>query len=308
MVNRFQLDFQVEESSILRAFLQANDISKRTLTAVKYEGGKILVNGEEKNVRCQLNEGDRVTVIFPPEKLSEGLIAEEGDLNIHYEDSAILMIHKPFGQKTIPSFQHRTGTIANFVAGKFLKENIPSTVHVVTRLDSDTSGLLCVAKNRHIHHLLSEQIKNLTFKRSYEAIVEGHLGEDNMRIDASISREEGSIIKRTVDEKGQRAVTNVRVLNRLEKNGELFTHIALQLETGRTHQIRVHMMSIGHPLVGDDLYGGKMIHMDRQALHCVAIAFQHPLSKKEVVFKSDLAMDMEKFMSGLHKSTSSENK
>lgn len=156
---RFRLAFLVEEEGmLLREFLHSKGISKRTLTATKYDGGHLTVNGHEQNVRHRLQLGDEVAIIFPPEQPSEGLHPEDGPLDIVYEDEAILILNKPPGQSTIPSRDHPGGTVANYVAGKFVREGLPATVHVVTRLDKDTSGLICIAKNRHIHHLLSEQM------------------------------------------------------------------------------------------------------------------------------------------------------
>lgn len=292
-MNKFTLDFLVEKESLLRDFLAEKEISKRTLTAVKYDGGKLLVNEIERDVRHILSVSDQVRVIFPPEKMSDTILIENGQLDIVYEDEAILLIQKPAGKSTIPSALHRSGTIANDVAGKFKREAIPATVHVVTRLDYDTSGLLCIAKNRHIHHLLSQKIVTGTFKRQYEAIVEGHIQQDEIMIDQCIGRKDGSIIERMVRSGGQKARTGVRVLGRFEKNGEPFTHVALTLETGRTHQIRVHMQWLGHPLVGDDLYGGRRNLINRQALHCAELSFHHPVNGEEMTFVSDLPQDMQ---------------
>lgn len=298
MTNRFQLDFLVTEEEVFRTFLARKDISKRTLTAVKYEGGQLLVNGIEQDVRYLLKKGDHVKVVFPPESLSEGLIAENGNLDILYEDEAILLVQKPAGKSTIPSFSHRTGTIANDVAGKFTREATPSTVHVVTRLDLDTSGLLCIAKNRHIHHVLSKQIAEAKFNRQYEAVVEGYVEQDEFLIDACIGRKDGSIIERVIRPDGQEARTKVRVLERFEKDGQYFTHVALTLLTGRTHQIRVHLSGCGHPLAGDDLYGGKRNYLNRQALHCTELSFEHPVSGKRQIFNSHLANDIERLFPG----------
>ena len=133
---------------------------------------------------------------------------------------AILIIDKPAGQGTIPSRDQPSGTVANLVAGKFEVEHVPSTVHVVTRLDTDTSGLICIAKNRHIHHLLSEQMKANGFERSYIAFVEGDIEEHDFIIEQPIGRKDGSIIERTVRQDGQYARTDVQVLNRFERNGD----------------------------------------------------------------------------------------
>lgn len=292
---RFCLTFQVDTGGILlRSFLNGKGISKRTLTAVKYDGGKLTVNGVERDVRYLLSMGDEVKVTFPSESLSEGLVSEDGELMIVYEDEAVLLLNKPPGQSTIPSFNHRLGTIANYTAGKFVREGIPSTVHVVTRLDLHTSGLLCIAKNRHIHHLLGMQMKNGQFQRQYEAIVEGDVKEEAFSIEERIGRKDGSIIERIVRPDGKEARTDVQVLERFTTNAHLLTKVGLTLHSGRTHQIRVHMSWAGYPLAGDDLYGGSKVLIDRQALHCSRLVFNHPITGEKMVFKSELPMDMQK--------------
>ncbi|WP_345788890.1 RluA family pseudouridine synthase [Filibacter tadaridae] len=292
---RFKLTFVANEEAAemrLREFLHLKGISKRTLTATKYDGGLLLVNGIERDVRHVLKSGDEVTILFPLEQPSIGLHATEGPLTILYEDDALIIIDKPPGQSTIPSRDHPDGTVANFVAGKFARDCLPATVHVVTRLDRDTSGIICIAKNRHIHHLLSQQMIHDGFHKQYIAIVEGHVDRSNFMIDAPIGRKEGSIIERMVRDDGQLARTEINVVNRFTVEGQQLTKVALVLLTGRTHQIRVHMQWAGHPLAGDDLYGGKLSLIGRQALHCAAIEFSHPLTGERVRFESDVPLDM----------------
>lgn len=292
--NRFTLDFLMDgQGMLLRDFLQTKGISKRTLTAVKYDGGKLLVNGVEQTVRHILKTGDIVTVRFPVEQLSEGLKPENGPLTIIYEDNALLIIDKPAGQGSIPSRDQPAGTIANLVAGKFAVERVPSTVHVVTRLDRDTSGLMCIAKNRHIHHLLSEQMKTAGFHRRYMALAEGEMDLGKLIIEQPIGRKDGSIIERMVRADGQYARTDIEVTSRFEQNGEHYAELSIKLHTGRTHQIRVHMQWLGHPLVGDDLYGGSQRLLDRQSLHCSSIAFRHPLTDAPLKFESEFPTDIQ---------------
>ncbi|WP_172370226.1 RluA family pseudouridine synthase [Sporosarcina jiandibaonis] len=298
---RFHLAFHVKEDGIrLRDFLSAHDISKRTLTAIKYNGGMLLVNGIERDVRNLLYKKDRVEVYFPPEETSAGLKAEDGDLSVVFEDDVLLIVDKPAYQGTIPSYNHQSGTIANFVAGKFVREQIPSTVHVVTRLDHNTSGLVCIAKNRHIHHLLGKQVNNSTFKRRYVAVVEGHFHSDQMLINEAIGRKDGSIIERVVRNDGQVARTEVQVIERFVKDRLKLTKIALELHTGRTHQIRVHMKWAGHPIHGDDLYGGSPTLISRQALHCESLQFNHPISNEPLFFKANLPLDINRILSQTH--------
>ncbi|AWE06460.1 RNA pseudouridine synthase [Lysinibacillus sp. 2017] len=283
MDKRYQLQFTVEiEGQFLREAIAAWGISKRALTAIKFDGGALLVNGKEQNVRHKLQIGDVVTILFPLEEVSEGLIAQNAPLSIVYEDEAVLVLDKPAYMSTIPSREHPSGSVANFLRGYFEQQQLASTVHIVTRLDRDTSGLMLIAKHRHIHHLMSQQQKEGMVHREYEALVEGLLVEDQQSIIAPIGRKDTSIIEREVRADGQFAHTDVFVLTR----GETISHIRLKLHTGRTHQIRVHMASIGHPLVGDELYGGSRMLLDRQALHCRYIHFKHPLTGKMMDFES----------------------
>lgn len=285
----FQLTYTAESQSLLREALGEWGISKRTLASVKYGGGQILVNGAEVTVRHPLEKGDAVTVIFPNEEHGKGLLAEDGDLNIVYEDDALLIVEKPPLQNTIPSREHPFGSLANIVAKHFNDNGIPSTLHIATRLDRDTSGLVCIAKNRHIHHMISMQQQEKKMKRRYEALVHGVVDKDQFTITAPIGRKNSSIIEREVREDGQFAETEVRVLKRLPD----YSHISLQLNTGRTHQIRVHLAHVGHPLVGDDLYGGKRELLDRQALHCTELELIHPVSGQKLFFNSSLNEDMQ---------------
>lgn len=287
MKKQFELQFIVTKEQLLREAIADWGISKRALTAIKFDGGEILVNGTEQNVRHLLTVGDEVIIRFPQEQVSEGLVAQDGELEVIYEDEAILILNKPAYQSTIPSREHPIGSVANVLCGYFERQNLASTAHIVTRLDRDTSGLMIVAKHRHMHHLMSEQQKLGAVHREYEAIVHG-LVEENQSIIAPIGRKDTSIIEREVRPDGQFAHTDVTVL----ASSEMYSHIRLKLHTGRTHQIRVHMAHIGHPLAGDDLYGGSLERMARQALHCVSVAFTHPVTGKAMQFTRDLPADM----------------
>lgn len=300
MKKQIQLSFTNEEDAVLlREAIKKYGISKKALTSIKYDGGMILVNGEEKTVRHTLHLGDVVTIIFPDEKKSEGLIAEKGNFSILYEDDHLLILIKNAGISTIPSREHPRGTIANQVAGYLKESGIASTVHIVTRLDKDTSGIICIAKHRHAHHLLSEMQKNGEISRSYEAFVHGHVKENHFTIEAPIARKNGSIIERIISPEGKYAKTSVQVLNRFTVQGEAVSHVRLKLHTGRTHQIRVHMMSVGHPLIGDDLYGGSLLLMERQALHAKALTLQHPFSKETVHIEAEFPSDMASILTNI---------
>lgn len=298
MCKQFQLTFHTQTDGVMlrEALLRQFGISKRALTAIKYDGGQLLVNGEEKTVRHVLQQGDEVTVVFPVERPSEGLVAEEGQLDVVYEDDSILIINKAPYQSTIPSREHPTGSVANVLMHYFEQTNLQSTAHIVTRLDRDTSGLMCIAKHRHIHHLMGLAQKTHDVDRMYEAIVHGHVADDFIEVTAPIGRSDTSIIERVVREDGQHAHTDVTVLKRFTYNGEALTHVRLKLYTGRTHQIRVHLAHLGYPLIGDGLYGGSKSLIDRHALHCVKIQFTHPLTQQEHVHEIPLAADLQRFL------------
>lgn len=288
----FKIHWKIEkknEGMLIREFLlKEKTISKRALTSIKFEGGDILLNGCHATVRQVLQEGDYLVIQFPPEICNDGITAERIPLKIVYEDEFILVINKPPFMASIPSREHQSGTLANALIYYYQQIGLSSTIHIVNRLDRDTSGLMIVAKNSFIHSLFALEQKSKSIHRLYEAVVHGVVAEDRGTIDAPIGRKEISIIEREVRDDGQRAVTHYEVKKR-DKNMSL---VALKLETGRTHQIRVHMSYLGHPLVGDDLYGGKREFIARQALHSKHLRFFHPILEKEMEFTVPLPEDM----------------
>lgn len=281
-----------DTGKLVREFLKEQDVSKTALTDIKFAGGAITINGASVTVRYRLVEGEILKVAFPPEKPSLDLKPEHLPLHIVYEDPYVLVVNKPPYQQSIPSRESSAGSLANGLLYYYQSIGLGATVHLVNRLDRDTSGLLLVAKHRHIHHLLSAQQKNGGLKRRYEALVHGVLDVDSGSINAPIGRKDDSIIERQVREDGQRAVTHFHVVQKYAD----WTHVRLQLETGRTHQIRVHLSHIGHPIVGDDLYGGFRVEIGRQALHCRELSFWHPMYNKEVFFFAELPVDMKELL------------
>ncbi|MFZ3577925.1 RluA family pseudouridine synthase [Virgibacillus sp. DJP39] len=257
--------------------------SRRLLKSVKDKEGQIQVNGINKTVRSSLITGDVIEITFPEETIGIGLSPEDLPLSIVYEDEAVLVIDKPAGVATIPSFKHLNGTIAHAVLGHYRKQQLPYTVHVVTRLDRDTSGLMLIAKHQYSHSLLSKEQKAGRVNRNYCAVVEGKLSKAADTIDANIGRKEGSIIERTVIETGKHAITHYRV----KEQSSNYALVSVKLGTGRTHQIRVHFAHIGHSLAGDDLYGGSTKDINRHALHCTTLTFNHPFTNEEMHFQSE---------------------
>lgn len=291
MTNRFTLQWIIDETNeqqLVRDFLYEKEISKTALTQIKYHGGKISVNDEEVTVRYVLKRGDCLTVSFPEEQRSDQLQIENLPLDIVYEDEYLIVVNKSAQMNTIPSREHPKGSVINALLGYYDRKNIFATAHVVTRLDRDTTGLLLIAKHRHIHHLFSKQQRKGKIKRIYEAFAHGVINKQHGTIEQPIARKETSIIEREVNTRGQYACTHYTVLATYNN----FTHLQLELETGRTHQIRVHLAYIGHPLLGDELYGGKRGSIFRQALHCSQIGFVHPMTGEKMQFFAPLHTDM----------------
>lgn len=280
---------QMNAGLTIKVFLQKKqDFSRSLLTAMKKEDGKFLINEKESYITETLKLNDQLTVIFPPEA-SGGIEATEMDLTIMYEDEDHLVLNKPAGQACLPSMNDRHYSLANGIMAYYESSEHPATVHIVTRLDRDTSGLVLVAKNRYVHALLSESQKRDQIKRIYETIITGEMNPPAGTINAPIARKKTSIIEREVNWKdGKKAVTEYQTLS-------IFSGASLlrvQLKTGRTHQIRVHFSHFGHPLLGDNLYGGKTDDIPRQALHCAEIEWLHPFLKKSIKLNCELPSDI----------------
>ena len=271
----------------LREFLlREKNMSRSMLTDIKFKGGDLLVNGIHQNVRTVLCKGDVVEAVFPEEKVSETMVPKEVPLRICYEDDHFLLINKQANLPTIPS-RHSTESLAEGVLYYYQTKKWKRTIHAVNRLDRDTSGLVLFAKHRYAHDLLSQQQKRKEMKRSYLAVVHGEVNGHG-EVEAPIGRKEGSIIERAVRPDGQYALTRYHTVERYSN----FSLLQLSLQTGRTHQIRVHMAYLGHPLLGDDLYGGTKELISRQALHSAELEFYHPFLQKKLRFEAELDDDM----------------
>lgn len=278
--------------SIYDYLQKVHSFSRRIITAIKFDGGRILVNGSPKTVRYCLASGDLLTIVFPPEMIGDNLTPEEVPLDIVYEDKDIIVINKMAGMATMPSVNHQSGTVANGLLFYYEENNIPYTIHIVTRLDRDTSGLMLIAKHRYSHSLLANSHVQGKIERSYKAVVDGYLEPKQGEINARIARKENSIIERTVSEFGKEAVTYYEVV----AEHQYKSLVDVVLGTGRTHQIRVHFSHINHPLIGDDLYGKPHGQIDRHALHCERLSFEHPLSKRQVTLHMPIPDDMNRLI------------
>jgi|SRR5690625_180812 len=278
---------------LLRQYLYEQlHFSHNLVKKAKSEEGNILINDEKKTVRYVLRAGDQLKISFPPEEISSSLAKYSMPLSILYEDNDVIVLDKAAGIPTIPSRLHPSGTIANGLLAYYAKKNIPYTVHVVTRLDKDTSGVLLIAKHQYSHSILSKMQQQYEIKRKYIAIIEGQPKVNSGTIDAPIGRKDDSIIERAVVENGKRAITHYSVLDK----GDKYSLVEIKLETGRTHQIRVHFSHIGHPLVGDHLYGADKRELARTALHCSRVSFTHPFTNEHITIHAPLHKDMELFL------------
>lgn len=264
-------------------------MSSGLLTSLKHREGTISVNGKPVHTDYIVHGGDQVTLIIEDEDSSENIIPVKGFLNIAYEDEDILILNKPPFMPCHPSKDHIADSLANLVAGYYENED-HFVFRCVTRLDRDTSGLVVTAKNRLTHDLLSEQRKNGGMKKFYYAVAEGVFENNYGRIDKNIRRvpDIASIRREVCDRNdGVTAVTDYEVL----KSNQEYSLLKISTVTGRTHQIRVHMAAIGHPLAGDWLYGREGNGFPRQMLHCGEVSLTNPLTAQKIELKTELPQD-----------------
>lgn len=258
----------------------------------------VVVNGHKVKSSYKCSSGDVVEINIPePEELD--VIPEEMDLDIFYEDSDCLVVNKPKGMVVHPAPGHSTGTLVNGLMAHCKDlSGINGVLRpgIVHRIDKDTSGLLMVAKNDLAHESLVNQLVAKTVTRKYRAIVHGVIPHDHGTIDAPLARDPKERQSMTVVDKGKHAVTHFQVLERFKD----FTFVECQLETGRTHQIRVHMKYIGYPLAGDPKYGPrKTLEIGGQALHAGILGFNHPRTNEYLEFEAPLPNDFEELLVSL---------
>lgn len=287
------IEYQIEESADglrIEQFLRRRGYSGQNLTEIKRMPKSILVNGEHYYMRQKLHTGDQLKVCIQETDCSEKIPPVEIPLDIVYEDEDIIVINKPAGMPIHPSLNHYTNSMANALAWYYQEQNKPFIFRCCNRLDRDTSGLTVVAKHLVSGNILSAMVYRREIHREYLAIVRGQVTPESGTINAPLARKPGTIIERTVDwEHGETAITHYRVVE--EKNGHSL--VSLKLETGRTHQIRIHMKHLGYPLIGDYLYNPDMEYITRQALHSHRLCFPHPITGKMLEFTAPLPTDMQ---------------
>lgn len=282
-----------EEMTLKEVLLDKLNFSVRSLSKMKREKS-VLVNKEFKKPSAKLNKGDLIEV-----KIEEDMANFEPQdlgLDIIYDDFDLIMVNKPPFMVVHPTKSHYDNTIANGVTDYIVKKGEKVKVRFVNRLDMNTSGLVIIAKNAYAHHTLSTDMSEDKVDKKYITVVKGIVKDDFGTIDQPIYRQEEDSIKRIVDEKGQPSVTHYKVLERLNDA----TVLEVKLETGRTHQIRVHMNFIGHGIIGDDLYGYVDENLiNRQALHAYGLEFKQPRTKELLKFEAKLPSDIENLIEKL---------
>ena len=281
---------QEEKGKRLDTYISSVDTDiTRTSAQRLIEDGNILVNGKNAKVSYKIQENDKISVEIPEPKQIE-LKAQDIPIEIIYEDSDIIVVNKPKGMVVHPANGNPDGTLVNAIMA-ICKDSLsgiggeirPGIVH---RIDKDTSGLLIVAKNDNAHVKMSEQIKNHEVKKTYIALVRGIFKENEATIDMPIGRSTSDRKKMAVNKNGKNAITHIKVLKRFDK----YTLLQVNIETGRTHQIRVHLSHIGYPIVGDYTYSNGKNEFDvvGQCLHAQKLEFKHPITQKDMCLEAEL--------------------
>lgn len=291
------ISYQIEDSyPKLRSFLKQKGYSQGLLARLKEHPERLLLNGCPAKLSAPLFPGDQLQLQILEEAIPSAQVQPRfAPLSIVFEDEDLLVINKAAGMSIHPSLHHDMDSLANAVAFYYKDASSPFLFRCINRLDKETSGLTMIAKNPLSAVLLSEMVQKRQIHRTYLALAEGELPIDDSpepfphTIDMPIGRCQDSIITRRIDpEKGQRAITHYRVL--AHRKG--LSLLSIKLETGRTHQIRIHMQFIGHPLPGDYLYHPVYDRISRVALHSASLSFLHPLSQKPMEFHAPLPEDM----------------
>ncbi|MGE1210855.1 RluA family pseudouridine synthase [Bacillus sp. FSL K6-0923] len=288
-----KVDEQYHHTS-LSHFLKTAVSASKPIVHFWMEHQKVRLNQKPAHHAVKVSQGDQIIIdLFETEE--SDVTPEYGELEVLFEDEHLLIVQKPAGRPTHPNEQGQTGTLANLVAFHFQANGEEKRVRHIHRLDQDTSGTVIFAKHRLAHAALDQMLSKKTIKRTYIAIAEGLFKKKKGTIDAAIGRDKHHAVKRRISPTGQKAVTHFQVMD-INKRLQL-TAVKLQLETGRTHQIRVHLSSIGHPLSGDTLYDGVREYITRCALHAKQVDMKHPFTGEHLIIEAPLPPDMDQLMS-----------
>ncbi|MDX9887881.1 MAG: RluA family pseudouridine synthase [Anaerovoracaceae bacterium] len=295
--------FNVEEKDSGRSIkdILRNELgfSKRLRAKLKNNPELVRLNGIEAEGWIPLKTGDQVTVDFPKE--TSNFVPENIPLDIIYQDNDLLILNKQAGIVCHPTKGHPGHTISNGVQHYIDTNNKEFKIRFINRLDMDTSGVLAIAKNSHSQDAVVKQMKDNQVEKKYLAVVKGVIEKDSGKIDQPIGQPDPLLVNRGVVDNGDESTTHYKVIARYHKGYSL---VELLLETGRTHQIRVHLAHIGHPIVGDHLYGeNEPFLIERQALHALSLSFDHPVTGQPMVFEAPLPEDMECLIKNLREYT-----
>lgn len=287
---KFSWRYEGQTDRKLRSVLKNFGVTASLIKVAVYHGGKMQVNGEDKWTVDLVHPGDEVSLFLPPEQANDHINVSDQPIQIVYEDRDFLILNKPAGVATVPAHHVVVAdSLVNRVKGYYLRQHYENLVtHVATRLDKDTSGLVIFPKHRFAHAVLDRQLKRHQVKKNYLAIVDGRVSASHGYIDAPIDRDPVTFVQRTVIATGKPSVTEYW------REGVSHDHslVRVRLHTGRTHQIRVHFRYLGHPLVGDQMYGGTN-EMARQALHCYWMQFYSPFQNRLITVSAPLPADMQ---------------
>ncbi|URZ06074.1 RluA family pseudouridine synthase [Clostridium felsineum] len=275
-----------ENSKIKDYLKQVHGFSTRLIRGAAFSE-RLFVNGKVVRLSYRVAAGDKIEIDVNKAE-SQNVDPEKMDLNIVYEDSDVIVLNKPANMIVHPTKNYQHGTLSNGLLYYFREKGENCIVRLVNRLDMDTSGLVLVAKNQFSHMALARDMKLDSFKKEYIAIVSGNLSDTKGTINKPIYKEETEPIRRVIDERGLESITHFEVLERY-KNAD---KVKLILETGRTHQIRVHLSSIGNSIIGDSLYGEESHLIKRQALHAFKLQFPHPRDGRIVNIEVELPEDI----------------
>ena len=285
-----ELNYIVKDEVNIRQVLREKfGISERLLTKLK-KSKKIFLNDSNKiYMDMYVKPNDKISVNLDFDEDNSNIIPVKMDLKILYEDESIIIVDKPANMPVHPSLNHYEDSLSNGIKYYFNALGLKRKIRPINRLDKNTSGIVIFAKNEYIQDRLNK------YHKEYLAIVVGKLLGSGI-IDKPIARKEDSIIERCIDSNGEKSITEYEVIQNFKVNNANLSLVKCILHTGRTHQIRVHMKSIGHPILGDTLYGNYSELINRQALHAYKICFIHPITKKEIEITSSIPNDMLKII------------
>lgn len=292
-MTKFSWTYVGDQPIKVRTFVMGHGVTRTLLKKIKYHGGQTLVNGESAFTNRLLIKNDVVTVVLPPEPENDHVPVSDVPINIIHEDDNFLVVNKPAGVASVPSHDRLNDSLVNRVKGYYLRHQYQNQkIHIVTRLDKDTSGLVIFAKHHFAHSVLDKQLKDHLIQKTYLAIVAGQIDNPHFEVYLPIGRVTDSFVKRQVVKGGKMSITEAWTVKQLANQ----TLLRIQIHTGRTHQIRVHMSALGHPLIGDWLYNPDDESMTRQALHCAKLSFYDPFVGKWINCEAPLPVDMASYI------------